>query len=416
MNESMNEWEGQLFQPTRLNRGKIEPLARYQWLELYQCLASPDPGEELRELLQKEYLVCSVVPAEGSAPHYQDQIRLLTQIANQLCAAMKEFYGVVFLSNGRVYLVFGLTEGEEWRTILNKLESAMERLRSKLHCDVQGVSNGPWKPQDSPGRALFNIDEIWRYFSFREEKPMLLHHTPEQVEPENFPTWADCWAYHQKNIISGFQQENLPKICAGGDALITDVIAWGSPIVWKTSIRALQLMNSLCNELMRQNLLGLQRAEDEVNHYDNCLRNIDSERDLRNLMRQELELLYRRSQAYARQKGDQLIRDIKVYIEGNLSDYNLSAASVAKAFHLSAESMGMKFRQGSPVNVSEYIHLRRVERIKELLVNTDMTVDKIMESTGYFSRSTMYRAFTRLTGMTPKMYRSAHVNQSAAAM
>lgn len=396
------------FCPVMLRMGEAIELKVQPGVDLAQYISNQGDSSILKELLRHECLLCSVVPSEVSIANYDDQIRLLRRIGARLTEEMKQFFGLLFQANGRLYGIFGLKQEQEAGDILRQLERAICRCKELLRCDVHGVANGPWTHGSSMGRAFFNCDEIWRYYSFCEEKPALLHCRPEPKAPVGHHSWTACWGEHQKRIIAAFRREALAEIQACGDAMVSDILTWGSPIVWKSCIRALQMMNALTNELIRQDLIGMQRPEEEEAHYEASLRSIDSERDLRRLVSGELALRFQSSREYAVQKNDQLIQEVKGYIERNLSDYNLSAASLAKNFRISADALTAKFRQANQISVVEYIHVRRVARIKELLIATDMTVDRIMESAGYFSRSTMYRAFTRLTGMTPKDFRNAH--------
>ena len=47
----------------------------------------------------------------------------------------------------------------------------------------------------------------------------------------------------------------------------------------------------------------------------------------------------------------------------------------------------------------------RINKAKELLVNTNFSVMEIAVMVGYSSNSTFTRAFHNITGMTPKAYR-----------
>lgn len=50
----------------------------------------------------------------------------------------------------------------------------------------------------------------------------------------------------------------------------------------------------------------------------------------------------------------------------------------------------------------------RITYAKELIQNTDSTIEQIADSCGYSNEVHFYRQFRKLTGMTPKEYRSLH--------
>ena len=57
-------------------------------------------------------------------------------------------------------------------------------------------------------------------------------------------------------------------------------------------------------------------------------------------------------------------------------------------------------------NFSEYLWTLRLEKAKELLNNTDMSIDEISIAVGYFNTSSFRRKFKQDTGLTPSQYRT----------
>lgn len=78
-----------------------------------------------------------------------------------------------------------------------------------------------------------------------------------------------------------------------------------------------------------------------------------------------------------------------------------------------AESMGMStFYFSRQVKVLtghtflEYLTAYRIDKAKDLLQSTDMSVSDIGHSTGYSESNYFLRVFKRVTGMTPSTYRN----------
>ena len=55
----------------------------------------------------------------------------------------------------------------------------------------------------------------------------------------------------------------------------------------------------------------------------------------------------------------------------------------------------------------EYIHRRRVQRVKLLLLTTEMSLEQIAEKVGFSSATYLLRIFRKYMHMTPKQYRKA---------
>lgn len=63
------------------------------------------------------------------------------------------------------------------------------------------------------------------------------------------------------------------------------------------------------------------------------------------------------------------------------------------------------FKQQTGFSPSLYLRKVRIDRAKELLIDTGFSVMEIAVMVGYSSNSTFTRAFHSITGMTPKAYR-----------
>ena len=63
------------------------------------------------------------------------------------------------------------------------------------------------------------------------------------------------------------------------------------------------------------------------------------------------------------------------------------------------------FKQHTGLSPSYYLRCIRINRAKDLLINTNFSVMEIAVMVGYSSNSTFTRAFHSIAGMTPKSYR-----------
>lgn len=102
------------------------------------------------------------------------------------------------------------------------------------------------------------------------------------------------------------------------------------------------------------------------------------------------------------------IEQITQYIEENYQDINLSAGAVAEHFHMSLPVLSNLFKQELNVGFLDYLHKYRIERAKDLIINTDHTIGDISSMVGYANSITMNRAFKRYEGVTPGWYRQSN--------
>lgn len=103
---------------------------------------------------------------------------------------------------------------------------------------------------------------------------------------------------------------------------------------------------------------------------------------------------------------DPLLENIKNYIRENLG-YGFSMEELASAFHYSEKYLGRMFKQRTGQTVKAYCNRLKVERAKQLLINTDMSMQDIAMQTGFSSTTYFDRIFAGITGASPREYRSA---------
>jgi transcriptional regulator GlxA family with amidase domain len=85
----------------------------------------------------------------------------------------------------------------------------------------------------------------------------------------------------------------------------------------------------------------------------------------------------------------------------------------AAACGLSPRSVGRIFATEVGTTVARYFKDARLERARDLLVSTDLSVNAIASAAGFGTRVTFFRAFKRATGVSPEQYRSISILPSS---
>lgn len=102
---------------------------------------------------------------------------------------------------------------------------------------------------------------------------------------------------------------------------------------------------------------------------------------------------------------------IRQIAEENYISPAISISSLADHFHVSIAYMSYLFKKEIGKNFSNYIWELRLEKAKELLLTTDMSIDEISIAVGYVNTSSFRRKFKQETGLTPSQIRSRERNQ-----
>lgn len=92
------------------------------------------------------------------------------------------------------------------------------------------------------------------------------------------------------------------------------------------------------------------------------------------------------------------------YINAHYSE-NLKLKDMAERVYISPQYLSGLFKKEMFMTISDYIAKIRMERAKELLKDTGLSIGEIAEKTGYKDIRHFSTMFKRLTGLTPSEFR-----------
>lgn len=95
---------------------------------------------------------------------------------------------------------------------------------------------------------------------------------------------------------------------------------------------------------------------------------------------------------------------VNLYVKDNI-EKSLSSKEIADEFHISVQQLNRNLLKESQKTVAQIISDVRFEKIKQLLIETDLSLSCIAESVGISSEYNMNRFFKEQCGMTPGKYR-----------
>lgn len=95
------------------------------------------------------------------------------------------------------------------------------------------------------------------------------------------------------------------------------------------------------------------------------------------------------------------------YIDSHL-DVNLKTDDIARVAGLSKYHCGKAFKQSTGMPLHSYVLLRRMNRSRQLLLNSNLSLAQVAAATGFASQSHFTTVFSTRTGATPESYRQMH--------
>lgn len=100
------------------------------------------------------------------------------------------------------------------------------------------------------------------------------------------------------------------------------------------------------------------------------------------------------------------IQEVLTYIHQNYQNSNLTVKLIAMEHKMSVSNLSHQFKNSMGVNLSEYIDLLRLTQARQLLTQTDTTIEAIAQECGFGSSVSLIRKIRRYYGMTPTEYRN----------
>lgn len=97
------------------------------------------------------------------------------------------------------------------------------------------------------------------------------------------------------------------------------------------------------------------------------------------------------------------------YLEEHLHE-SITMRDIAEQLHMNASYFSVLFKEQTGLTYSEYVTRRRVQRAKELLVSTRLSIAEISEQVGYQTAKYFVKVFRTLENVSPGQYRQNVMN------
>ncbi|GHU66436.1 hypothetical protein FACS1894184_04400 [Clostridia bacterium] len=115
----------------------------------------------------------------------------------------------------------------------------------------------------------------------------------------------------------------------------------------------------------------------------------------------------------SKRSASEAIDDVIKYIDAHYADYSISLDSLANEFGVSITSLSREIKQKLGVSYHDYLVRLRFDYAKILLVEQNMSVQKVCQKVGYTNISHFIKIFSSITGETPAKYKANARSMSA---
>ena len=118
----------------------------------------------------------------------------------------------------------------------------------------------------------------------------------------------------------------------------------------------------------------------------------------------KIALFQRQSSGAGEQREERTIHGITQYLQEHLAE-EVSLSVLAEEFHLSAQYISQLFKNEIGVGFLTYLTNIRMERAKQLLLSTSLSIAEVSEQSGYGDYRVFTKVFKKSEGITPSQYR-----------
>ena len=215
------------------------------------------------------------------------------------------------------------------------------------------------------------------------------------------------WGAHDCEVVgeAADGMEALAKI----DALAPDIAVMDINIPIMNGLKVIQLARikhpdmafvivsgyddfSYCREALRLKITDYILKPVDYEEFGTCIDNL------------KIALFRRQSTKEADEQEERPINRLTRYLQEHLAE-EISLSVLADEFHLSAQYISQLFKSEIGVNFLAYLTNIRMEKAKQLLLSTSLSIGEVSEQSGYGDYRVFTKVFKKSEGITPTQYR-----------
>ena len=206
------------------------------------------------------------------------------------------------------------------------------------------------------------------------------------------------------HTVRAFLQEDHGQKTTAGEFMADLADRYGLDA--NASIQNIEYFRYEMSNTLKSVLLGLDFADSK---YQSSIDNLHYTENLDSYLQRLTELLNEIKADLKEASQRQLLSaKIKKYVEHHYSDVELSVSVIGNVFGMQAAYLSQMFRESYGMRLVNYIAYVRIDRAKQLLTDTNLTIGEIAAQVGFLSSAVFIKTFKKELGITPGKYRTSN--------
>jgi len=354
----------------------------------------------------KEYRIIIFVP-ENEYDNILEAFRICNLSFNDICKEniivhMLEvdnvLVGICFPKDGSIF-----DKDKSWIEMSRYMNYAQVKVAEKVDIHLYAAAGGRHSGLAGLKHGFTEAFEAYEYQKIYDDENSLIFYNNIKFEnKEDYNNQEDTWYELERKFLYCINIEDFESSADILDEILNLVGNSHHQDFQMMKYKVFGLFNSLYINILERKDVGDELLNiNAIYHISNCKSIADLQSKAKTIYHAlEIRLVQDENHFCS----NNLIQGVVNYLKNNYRNPDLSILGVADEFHISPAYLSRLFKKEMGIGPAAYLQKIRIEAVKDLLLNSDMTIKDISESVGYQYVLTLNRAFKKFEGITPSQY------------
>ena len=337
-----------------------------------------------------------------SQVHDLEMIGLMKfSIINILNEILEEDYQTSGIDMGKRDILMFLNLKSETMTDISQLQEkllqAKEIIKGYYDISFTSIISSVDKKADQLAAIYRQVTDASMHRIFYESGSILLadHLIVRQSSEYEYPV------VKEKQLVEALMTGKSKEAKEIYQTMITNLVEYPISIYNMVIARLIVTINNTINIMKKNSFYSTFNYED----ISLLLHKVELVNDLTERVYHLFDLVEKEMDKKRAEKQDVLIEQINEAIQNGYADINFSVQGIADSVGKSMPYISRIYMQYVGTSIIDKISEVRMEKARELIKKTDLSINEISGKVGFSSSSYFHRAFKKVHGVTPKEFR-----------
>lgn len=315
----------------------------------------------------------------------------------QILSSQYEICGIEYLENNCYLFIIGY-DTERREILENQLNAVASNLSQYVEGNIKVTVGGPCTAFIKLSESYFQAVLISKLSSFSTCKNVTFYEDNNLSDVKFIYPKIELDALFNHIVNADIEKV---KLITG---ILVNMIYANCNNKFVSLALCYDIINTYLNAIDELNMPGANREYSYNKYRDFCnMLDIRSFVDIIIDLQSQVETMLTANSRTM--QTDNLVFKAITYIDSHYKDSDLCVNTVANHFNVSISNLSHQFKSITGSNISDYINDKKLTYAKELLRDTDTTINDVAFLLGYNHTSNFIRKFKQCVNMTPNEYR-----------